>query len=306
MPFLSRSLLALALLATPAVAQQLPTAPLVLRLPGGAQAAGFGNGFTAGRGAEVIFSNPAQIGAERGTTLSLARYGSSATEGTFSTVGPFGKVAIGAGVQYLDYGTPVGPDFFLRPAQLPGGGETSSSSLAATIAASTRIKGLRIGVAAKYAQERVGALGDGGFALDIGAAREVGRVTVGIVAQNLGRGLDVLDTRRASLPSRVSLGVASPTVLVSSYFDVRAMAAVVRERDGRITPAGGAELIYQPLDGWFFVGRIGARRTQADLEPQESPITVGGSFGLDRLWIDYTFQPSRGFGSIHQIGLRIR
>ena len=306
MSFAPRPLLAIALLTTPALAQQTPFAPLVLRLPGGTRAAGMGNTFAAGRGAEVIFYNPAQIGVVRGSTVSLARFGSSATLGTFSTVGPFGKIAIGAGVQYLDYETPPGPDFFIRPALLPVGSSLSSSSLAAGVAVSTRIKGIRLGVGAKYVQERVGVLGDGGLALDVGVAREVGRATVGFAVQNIGGGFDVLHVERASLPTRMSLAVASPTILVGTYFDLVAMAGVSRERDGRIVPAGGVELVYQPLDGWYFVGRVGARRVEGGPAPLESPVTLGGSFGLDRFWLDYSFQPSRGVGATHRIGIRIQ
>lgn len=302
----TRALLAIALIGTPAFAQQLPTAPLVLRLPGGTRAAGLGNAFTAGRGAEVLFYNPAQMGVGKGTTISLTRFGSEATLGTLSTVGPFGKVSIGAGMQYLDYRTPAGPDFFIRPAQLPLGGSPASSSLAATVAASTRIKGIRFGVGAKYVQERIGGLGDGGLALDVGMARDVGRTTIGLAVQNIGGGFDVLNLEHAALPTRVSLGVASPSILVGTYFDLVAMAAVSRERDGRIVPAGGVELIYQPLDGWFFVGRAGLRRVEGGPDPRESPITLGGSFGLDRFWLDYVFQPSRGFGATQRFGIRIQ
>lgn len=301
-----RPLLGLALLSTPLLAQQAPTAPLVLRLPGGARAAGVGNAFTAGRGAEVLFYNPAQIGILRGTTISLARFGSSATQGVLSTVGPFGKVAIGAGVQYLDYETPSGPDFFIRPALLPLGGQLPSSSLAATVAASTRVKGIRVGVGVKYVQERVGSLDDGGLALDIGVAREVGRATVGLAVQNIGGGLDIRQIEFASLPTRVNLGVISPSIRLGSYFDLVVAAAVARERDGRIVPGGGLELFYQPVEGWYFVGRVGARRVEGGIKPLESPVTLGGSFGLDRFWLDYALQPSRGSSATHRIGIRIQ
>ncbi len=304
--FSLRPHLLFAVLSTPALAQQLPTAPLILRLPGGTRAAGLGNAFTAGQGADVLFYNPAQIGVLRGTTISLARFGSSATLGTLATVGPLGKIAIGAGVQYLDYETPSGPDFFIRPALLPLGGQLPSSSLAATVAASTRIKGIRVGVGAKYVQERIGSLDDGGLALDVGMAREVGRATVGLAVQNIGGGFDIRHVEFASLPTRVSLGVISPSVLLGSYVDLVVAAAVARERDGRIVPGAGIELLYQPVEGWYVVGRAGARRVEGGTKPRESPVTFGGSFGLDRFWIDYAFHPYRGASAAHRIGIRIQ
>ena len=300
-----RPFLIAALLASPAVAQQAPTAPLVLRLPGGTRAAGAGNAFTAGRGAEVLFYNPAQIGILRGTTVSLARFGSSATLGTLSTVGPFGKISLGAGIQYLNYGSALGSPVYSRPGALPDGGPFQSSSLVATVAASTRIKGLRVGLAGKYVQENLGGLRDDGAALDVGVARELGRFTIALAVQNIGEGIEILG-QSASLPTRVSLGAISPSIFLGSYFDVSFAAAVSRERDGRITPGAGVELSYQPVEGWYFIGRVGGRRVEGGPRPLESPVTLGGSFGLDRFWLDYAFQPSRGSSATHRVGIRIQ
>jgi hypothetical protein len=300
-----RTFLALCVMARPAAAQDAPTAPLVLRLPGGTRAAGAGNAFTAGQGAEVIFYNPAQIGVLRGSTVSLARFGSSATLGTFSTVGRLGKVAIGAGVQYLDYGAPVLAGLYSRPGLLPVDGPLQASSLAATAAIGARIKGLRIGVGGKYLQEFIGGLRDDGVALDAGIARDVGRTTVGLSVQNIGDALDILG-KPASLPTRVSLGVVSPQIFLGTYLDLVAMGSVARERDGRIAPGGGLELHYQPVEGWTVIGRVGARRVEGGSRPLESPLTFGGSLGLDRVWLDYVFQPSRGSSATHRIGIRIQ
>lgn len=300
-----RLLAALTLLARTAMGQDRPTAPLVLRLPGGARAMGLGNAFVAGRTPEVLFYNPAQLFNGRGTTISVQRFRSSATLATLATVGPFGKLAIGAGVQYLDYESPVTSEFYIRPALLPGGGPLQSASLAATLAAAFRFKGIRFGAAGKYVQERVGGLPDGSFALDAGAAREFGRATVGLAVQNLGSGIEILD-ERADLPTRITLGVASPTIRFGTYFDLVAAATVSRERDGRIVPGTGVEVFYAPVDGWNFAGRVGARRVDGGPKPHESPVTVGGSFGFDRVWIDYVFQPSAGGGATYRVGLRIQ
>lgn len=301
----ARFLLVSLLVAGAAHAQSAPAAPLALRLAGGTRASGLGNAFVAGRGAEVIFSNPAQLGILRGSTLSLTRFGGAATQGTFSTVGPYGRLAIGAGVQYLDYHTPGAPGIYIRPADLPAGGALNATSLVATVAASRIVKGIRIGAAGKYVQENLNGVRDGGFALDVGVAREVGRTTLGLAVQNIGGGIEILG-QPARLPTRVTAGIFSPNILLGPLFDLVVALAVSRERDGRIVPAGGAEIFYQPVQGWTFVGRVGARRVDGAPSPQESPITLGGSFGLDQLWLDYAFQPSRGHGASHRIGLRIQ
>lgn len=298
-------LIALLTLAGAAAAQDHDQAPLVLLLPGGTRALGVGNAFAAGRGSEVLFYNPAQMFVLRGTTLSVERFGGASTLGTLSTVGPFGKVYLGAGVQYLDYHTAVGSSFYSLPADLTFRGPTNSSSAAATVALAVRWKGVRFGAAGKYVEERIGDLRDGGVAFDVGAAREIGRGTLGLSVQNIGRGLEVLG-QRGDLPTRVTLGAALPSILVSSYFDFTGFAAVSRERDGRIVPGAGVELIYQPVEGWTVIGRAGARRVRDQPDRAESPVTFGGSFGLDRLWIDYAFQPYRGPGSAHRVAIRIQ
>lgn len=299
-------LLLLTLLAPRAVpAQEKPLAPLVLRLPGGTRAGGLGNAFVAGRGAEVLFSNPAQIGILRGSTISGTRFGSRATLGTFSTVGTLGRLSLGAGVQYLDYHPPAAAGLYIRPAQLSLGGTLNAASLAATLAVMTRIMGVRLGAGAKYVQESIGGLRDGGLALDLGAAREVGRATLGLSVQNIGGGLDILG-QEAELPTRVSLGAMSPSIFLGTYFDLVVSVAVARERHGRIVPAGGAELFYQPVEGWVFVARAGARRVEEGPLPKESPLALGGSVGLDRIWLDYAFQPSRGSRGAHRLGIRIQ
>jgi len=301
----ARGLAILVLAATTAQAQSAPLAPLALRLSGGTRASGLGQAFVAGRGAEVIFFNPAQLGILRSSMISLQRFGSAATQGTFATVGPFGRLAIGAGVQYLDYQSPATTSHFIRPADLAAGGPFNSMSLVATVAAGRVIKGIRVGAAGKYVQENVGGVRDGGLALDLGVAREVGRTTVGLSVQNIGGGIGILG-EPARLPTRVSAGIFSPSILLTQYFDLVVALSVSRERDGRIVPAGGAELFYQPVEGWIFVGRVGGRRVETGLTSKESPVTLGGSFGLDRLWLDYAFQPSRGDGASHRIGIRIQ
>ncbi len=300
-------LLAFLALAPVAPAQSTPQAPLVLLLPGGTRALGLGNAFVAGRGAEVLFYNPAQMFVLRGTTLSVERFGSASTLGTLSTVGPFGKVWLGVGVQYLNYHTAFS-SLYTLPSALTLRGPINSSSAAATVAVALRWKGIRFGAAGKYVEERVHGDRGGVAAFDVGVARDVMRGTIGIVLQNIGEDLELLG-QPGDLPTRVTLGAALPSILLSSYFDFTGFAAVSRERDGRIVPGAGVELIYQPVDGWTFIGRAGARRVRdvRDLpDRSESPVTLGASFGLDRLWIDYAFQPYRGPGSAHRVGIRIQ
>jgi hypothetical protein len=303
-PLALLTLMALALPAGIAPAQGPATAPLVLRLPGGTRALGLGDAFVAGRGAEVLFYNPAQIGVTRGTTLSLQRFASASTLGSLATNGPFGKIALGVGVQYLDYGATAG-GFPTPPARLTQRGGLGSSSLAATVGGAFPWKGVRWGIAAKYVEERLPAARDGAPAFDLGAARQALGLTFGLAAQNLGGHL-ALGGTRAGLPARVILGAALPARRLGTYFDIGGSAAIARERNGRIVPAGGIEVAYVPVSGWIFAGRAGARRVERRGTPEESPFTFGATFGLDRFGLDYGFEPFRGPGATHRVGIRIQ
>jgi hypothetical protein len=265
-----RPFLFAALLASPAVAQQAPTAPLVLRLPGGTRAAGAGNAFTAGRGAEVLFYNPAQIGILRGTTVSLARFGSSATLGTLSTVGPFGKISLGAGIQYRTMDRPsaapsgAGPASsrwgtvpILQPGRLRGRERPLSR---ASGSASPESMSRRISVVFGMTAPRAGRRRGPGARPDHDRPWRV---------QNIGEGIEILG-QSASLPTRVSLGAISPSILLGSYFDVSFAAVVSRERDGRIAPGAVSSF---PTSRWrggiSSGGREPSRR--AGPRPLESP-----------------------------------
>ncbi len=298
------SVVFLFVLASQAIAQNEGTAPLVLNLSGGTRALGLGDAFTAGRGAEVLFYNPANIAGTPGSTISLQRLGGASTLGTFSTIGPFTRFALGAGVQFLDYGADPG-SFPSRVSDLTQRGSVDESSLAATVALQFPFMNLRMGVATKYVEEHRGSNRGSSIAYDVGVAREVSIVSIGFAVQNMGRDIQI-GTQRAELPMRISLGAMIPRIRLGTFFDAGVAAAVSRTRDGTINPAGGAELIYNPVQGWTFVGRVGARRVSEGSSSAESPITVGGTFGLDRLSVDYVFAPFKGLGSAHRIAIRIQ
>lgn len=297
--------LALPLLLAGPLAAQGSTAPLVLRLSGGTRALSLGDAYVAGRGPEAIFYNPAQIGGATGMTLGLERFGSASTLGSYAaTMGVGGTFTAGFGVQYLDYGAETG-GFPTRPGSLGTRGSLGAASLAGTAALAFRWKGFRWGAGAKYLAERLPAGHGDGAAVDLGAARDVGRFTLGLAAQNLGGHLTVAG-QSADLPTRVTAGAALNRYPISTYFDLAGSAAVSRERDGRIVPAGGVELSYVPLEGWLFQVRAGARREEGGPAPHRQPYTLGATAALDRLALDYGFEAIKGGRSAHRIGIRIQ
>lgn len=278
------------------------TAPLVLRIPASARAAALGDAFAAGRGSEMVFYHPAQIGLTTGLSVTGARYRSTATAASLATSSTLGLITIAAGVQWLDYGSSPAR-FPTPPGDLTLSGETSQS-LAATAAAAFRFRGFRWGVAAKYVEERLPGARPSGAAFDVGVARELGRIPVGLVAQNLGGHLEGSGTS-APLPRRLVLGAATPRWPIHTWFDLSATAVLSWEREARLSPGGGVELTYVPLDGYSVSGRVGARRVEGGPRTRR-PLTFGAGLGLDRFSLDYAYEGYAGAGGAHRVGIRVQ
>jgi hypothetical protein len=276
--------------------------PVVLQLPASARAIGFANAYVAVREAEAVFYNPAQLGVRPGVAMSLGRYRSAATAGAVAATHVFGPIGFGVGVQFLDFDAqaPVYPALAPNGEELLTGGPFPASSLVAAIAFEMAFKGIRWGVAGKFAEDRALGVRDGVLLGDVGAAKEIGIGTAGISVQNLGTSARVAGTA-AALPTRATLGYSAAGPL--GPLDAVASAAVSVRRGGRVSPAGGLEVGYMPIDGVSFAGRIGGRVPEKNAG---SPLTLGASFTFDRLSVDYGFEPMQGEGSGHRFGLRIR
>ena len=277
--------------------------PIVLQLPASTRAIGFGDAYVGVREPEAVFYNPAQLGVRPGVAISAERYGSVSTAGAVASTYVFGRFGFGLGAQMLDYRSlgPAYADAAPNGEQLLADGPFPASSLVAAAALEMAYKGIRWGLTQKLAQDRVSDGRDGVWLTDVGAAKELGPVTVGATVQNLGAGPKMLGTS-AELPTRGTIGAAASGVPVGPL-DLAASGAVSVRHGGRVSPAGGVELGYVPIDGVTFAGRIGARLPE---ENGQAPITLGASFTFDRVSIDYGFEPYQGEGSGHRIGIRIR
>jgi hypothetical protein len=286
-----------------ATAQAAGFGPIVLQLPASARAIGFGNAYVGVREAEAMFYNPAQLGVRPGVALSVERYGSAATAGAAASTYVFGRFGFGVGAQLVDFQTSSAgyPGVAPNGEQLLAEGPLAASSLVASTALEMAYKGIRWGVTGKVAQDRALVARDGVLAADVGAAKEIGPVTVGATVQNLGVGAKMLGTS-AAMPTRGTIGFAGGGLPVGPL-DMAMSAAVSVRRGGRVSPAGGVELGYMPIDGVIFAGRVGARLPEKNAE---APITLGATFTFDRLSFDYGFEPYQGKGSGHRVGIRVR
>jgi hypothetical protein len=277
-------------------------AQTVLQLPASPRALGVGDAFVAGRGSDMIFYNPALLALQPGLSASLQRFGAASSLGAISSSFSTGPIAGGVGAQLLDYGASVPGGS--RAGNLGARGSITASSTAAAVGAALLVKGVRVGAAAKYVEERVGSARDGGAAFDAGLARDFfGRATIGVAVRNLGEAL-TFDGERVPLPMTATLGAAAFSPPLFTFFDLNATAAVSYRRDGTWIPAGGLELTYVPLDGWAITGRAGARRIADDFGAK--PLTLGAGLSFDRISLDYAYHALDGPESAHRIGLRLR
>jgi hypothetical protein len=287
------------LLLTPLIAQAQADryAPVVLQLAATPRAAVLGN-VAGARDIEAIFGNPAMVGAVGGTVSGLARYGAATLLGiaSSSSLGPF---SVGIGAQYLDAHAQA-DRLPLSSQALNDGGDLPASSAVGAFALAMTYRGVRVGTAIKYVDQRHGLLRDGAPSLDLGLAKDLSRFTAGLAVQNIGAGIRFPDTR-AQLPLRVTAGVAGYG-FIAGPFDLSGSAGASVLPDGLVLPSAGIEMGYVPMDGYNFVVRAGLRRPE--LRAQR-PASFGGSASLDRFTLEYAWEDWDG-GSAHRLALRVR
>lgn len=280
--------------------------PLVLRLPASARLLGMANAGAAATDGDAIFYNPGMLTQARGVAVSVQRYGSRATSGSFGSVQTLGTFAVGIGAQVLQYGTPSGdPAAVLLDGapRLADGGDTPASSSAFVMGLARSVGGIRVGASAKYAEERIGVHRDGTVSLDVGASKPLGRATLAVSVQNIGSGHD-LSVVHGPLPTRFTVGYGGGLFPLSEQWDLGMQTQVSVERDGFVRPAGGVELGYVPIEGVAFVVRSGLRLPR---EKDEPLATAGLGITADRYSVDWAMEPMRGGRPVvHRLGLRIR
>lgn len=279
-------------------------APVVLRVPASPWALALGDAGAAARWtSDVVFYNPSAITLATGAAASVQRWGSASTAANLSHTVISNGWGIGVGVRYLDYGAIT--DGIMHPAQLHTRGPLLASSLAASFGLSREYKRLRIGVAAKYVEERLPGDRDGFLAIDAGLGRDVGAFGFGLSVRDIGPSR-LVGATPFQPPMRFAFGAMFRPRPIGVFFDAGATAEVTMDRDGEVGAAGGGELIWVPLDGWAIALRAGFRTTERIGELGARPYTAGLGISLDRFSLDYAIDPQRGGAVAHRIGLRMR
>ena len=293
-------------------AQAPSVGPLLLVLPATPRTAALGNAWVAGRDQDVLFYNPAQlIGARQGLDLSLTRHGSDGTSATVGSIYAAGKwsLTLGWGVQFADFKTsPARPYPYASDVLLEKGPASGTSALIAVGGAVT-YKGFRFGGAGKYATDRVSMptglidarspINHGVLVADIGVARNIVGGVGGVSVQNLG-GWSNGDGTGIKPPRQVLLGWSMTRVAGPLDIGVFSQLTV---RDEWTAPAGGLEIGYGWIEGYYVALRVGAKRPESG---PEHPFSFGAAITADRLTIEYGVQLFEGGRAANGVTIRWR
>jgi len=303
------ALLALAA-AVPAGGQAPGTAPLVLNLPLSTRAAALGNAWVTGRDDDVLFYNPAQlVGSRGGFNTTVARYGPSATLGALTASFTGGPLTLGWGVQAVTYSIAANTPYPFTPEVLMHSGSVDALALVAAVGGAMTFKGFKIGVAGKYAEDRLssqvgiaGAAGyreHGTFLGDVGVSHPLVGGVAGLAVQNIGRGWTD-GSQKVDVPLQGSLGWS--VTRQAGQLDL-GFATQLTARKGWLSPGGGVELGYGWIEGYSAAVRAGVRRPESN---SERPFGFGGTFNADRLTLDYAMQFLDGMRAAHRLTVRWR
>jgi hypothetical protein len=262
--------------------------PAVLELAPSARAAGLGHAYQLGaRSADGLFYNPAVVDSARGILLGVQRFGDSTLGAAFAGSVAWWGGGAALGLQAMEYlsGSPVAGGRPGGSAPFFADGEFAVSELVATAAYARELFGFRVGAAAKLIDQRNAENRDATFAFDMGTARSVRRVTIGLAVRDLGPGLDI--EGKARLPTRVTLGAGSYGLTLGPL-DVGAAVAVTFRSDREIVGGGGVEVAYWPVTGRTFAGRVGLHGAP---DGDGATATLGASYWGDNLVLEYALEP---------------
>ncbi len=289
----------------PAVhAQSEGNAPIVLELPSSTRALGLGNAYVlTGQDSDALFASPGVLNRSRGASIAIQQYGAVSTMATLSTARSWAGGVLALGGQVLAY-HPQTANFTNLQTDAGGllsAGSFGASELVGSIGYGREVKGIQVGVVGKLIQQRLAGKNDATVAADVGLAKEVAGISIGLAVQHLGPRLS-LQGAVLPLPARVTLGASTPRKPLGPL-DIVGTVAVSRRRDAELIPAGGIEISYWPISGRTFTGRIGVRRIPTG---GASPFTLGAAFTGDDITLEYAFEGFDAPGSAHRIGLRWR
>jgi len=293
------------LLARPASAQTADWLPRSKQLSASARAMALGDAYPMDSGhADALFVHPALLTNAAGMGLEIQRWGPASTAAALSASFAWLGGRVGLGLRSLQFGltdgadpaVPAGEDHLFQP------GDVQASERVATVGYGREAWfDFDVGVAVDLVEERVGQSRESVVQLDVGLARELGPLTLGLTVADLGE-RPVIGS--GSGPSRVSLGAGAYGWEVWAL-DLGFAATVGWEVD-EVVYGGGLEIGYWPIQGRTFVARVGLQDVPEGSDA--SPLTTGFAFWGDDLVLEWAFRPVRGAdeGGTHRFSVRWR
>jgi len=294
-----------------AFAQAPSTPPLVLHMPSSARTSALGNAWVAGRDAEVLFYNPAQlIGSRQEIAVSVQRPGPAGASVAAASAYAAGRwsLTLGWGVHALGFNVDPSAPYPYSSDVLYNRGEAHGQSLLLAFGGAVAYKGLRMGGAVKYVTDMATtplgiappvSISQHTWLADVGVAKTMWGHTFAFAAQNLGPTTSD-DPSRLTTPQQYLAGWSHGRALGPLDF---AGYAQVTMRPDWIAPAGGAEFGYSWLEGYNVAFRVGARRPETD---SENPVSFGGAFTADRITVEYGVRFVDGGRASHGVTVRWR
>ena len=280
-------------------------------MPSSARTSALGNAWVAGRDAEVVFYNPAQlIGSRSEIAVSVQRPGPAGASVSAASAYAAGRwsLTLGWGVHALGFNVDPAAPYPYSSDVLYSRGEAQGQSLLVAFGGAVAYKGLRMGGAVKFLSDVATtpagvaptvAISQHTWMADVGVARTIRGHTVAFAAQNLGPTTSD-DPSRLTTPQQYLAGWSHGRPL--GPLDVAGYAQVTMRPDW-IAPAGGAEFGYSWLEGYYVAVRVGARRPETD---SENPMSLGAAFTADRLTVEYAVRFVDGGRASHGVTVRWR
>lgn len=296
---------AVALAPAEAAAQVAGVLPASNYLPASTRAMALGDSYAMDSGhADAIFYHPALLTEAAGFGVDVQRWGPAGSAAAASGAAQWLGGGVGIGLSTLQYSTTSAASASLLSSQdrLFEVGPESVSERTATVAYARRGPfGLDVGLAVSLVDERVGSTSHGVTLFDVGVARDVGPLTVGLTAHDIGE-KPVLDS--GTEPARIELGAGGygqPVGILDLGY-----AAHVALDDEEVTFGGGLEVGYWPVSGRTFVARVGFQHVPDGSDI--APITTGFAFQGDDITVEWAFRPLSGAdeGGTHRFGVRWR
>jgi hypothetical protein len=251
-------------------------------------------------GADALFHNPALLQNASGVLASGQRYGSGSRLVSFAGISDWLGGGVAIGIRQLTYGASTE-----IPSSLPADEESlfqtggvGASETVAVVGYSRTLLGIRLGVAGKLIDQRLGGSRAAVGAADVGAAYPLGPIIVAAGVKNLGPALSLRD-EDIPLPVIGTIGATSEFAPVGPL-DLSGSFQVTRDGQGEIVPSGGIEVAWWPIVGRTIVGRIGYARVPSG---SAAPLTFGGSFLLDDFVLEYAYQSFDGDDRAHRFSV---